>query len=65
MIALESSAVSTVSPTPVIAADCAKASCMCQGYPLRFLRSVEKVARRPVCQLSKGKMTKHGRSMSL
>jgi hypothetical protein len=46
--------VSTVTPTPVIAANRAKASCMLQGTPLRFMRSVEKVARHPVCQLSKG-----------
>lgn len=55
MSALESSAGSTVSPTPVIATDRAKASCMLKGTPLRFMRSVEKGARCPVCQLSKGK----------
>jgi len=54
MIALESYAVSTVTPTPVIAANRAKASCMLQGTPLRVVRSVEKVARHPMCQLSKG-----------
>lgn len=54
MITLESYAVSTVTPTPVIAANRAKVSCMLQGTALRFMRSVEKVARHPVCQLSKG-----------